>query len=51
MKSTYEAPRLTTVGSIKDLTLGGGGWGGLGGWGGHEHDRTPSPRPSHDCFS
>lgn len=24
MQSTYEAPRLTTVGSLKDLTLGKG---------------------------
>ena len=28
MQSTYEAPSLTTVGSVKDLTLGQGwsGW-------------------------
>ncbi len=28
MQKTYEAPRLTTVGSVKDLTLGHGfsGW-------------------------
>jgi hypothetical protein len=27
MQKTYEAPRLTTVGSIKDLTLGSIGFG------------------------
>jgi len=27
MQKTYEAPRLTTVGSIKDLTLGSIGLG------------------------
>lgn len=27
MQNTYEAPRLTTVGSLKDLTLGEG-WAG-----------------------
>ena len=27
MQNTYEAPRLTTVGSIKDLTLGSIGFG------------------------
>lgn len=24
MPETYESPRLTTVGSLKDMTLGGG---------------------------
>jgi hypothetical protein len=27
MQKAYEAPRLTTVGSVKDLTLGQGLWG------------------------
>lgn len=27
MQKTYEAPRLTTVGSVKDLTLGSWGSG------------------------
>lgn len=49
MKSSYEPPRLTKVGSIRDLTLGG--WGGRDSWRGHEDPRHRSPQPSPDCLS